>query len=216
MVRSVSGGILRGAATCFFVLSSRPGRTLRLTQLYITELINTIARQASQSGQGRYCTIKVSFALCVSVVEPEVKFPVTLMVYVPACGLPPPPPPEPPPHELNVIPSITSTANATIRPRARLCSRRQNNVATTIKRNIPAQAIIMGMCQFLVLLGQSPANGRTRPCATVVTEIIAVCVAVPLSAIMLGDTAQLDPAGPPLQLNVTLCANPPAGAIAIE
>ena len=44
----------------------------------------------------------------VSVVEPELKFPVTAMLYIPV-GVPvlAPLPPEPPPHEVSAIPANT-------------------------------------------------------------------------------------------------------------
>src|SRR5580692_2808431 len=165
----------------------------------------------------RYCTTKVSFVLWFNVVAPEVKFPVTVTVYVPACGLVPPPPlPEPPPQEVSVSPRATSAANPTTRIQARFCSRRKNCDATTISRNIAANVKIIGVCRYRASLGQPPRNGGSDPCAAVVTVTIAVCAAAPLSAIVLGDTAHADPAGPPLQLNATLCANPPAGATAIE
>jgi hypothetical protein len=163
-----------------------------------------------------YWTTRVNLAACVRVVDPEVKFPVTVTEYIPACGLVPPPPPELPPQEVSVIPRVTSAANATTRVQTRLCSRRRSNDATTIKRNKPVHTKIIGVCRYIGLLGQPLSNGKTHPRATVVTVTVAVCAAAPLSAIVLGDTAQVDPAGPPLQLNATLCANPPAGATAIE
>ena len=167
--------------------------------------------------QCRYCTTRVNFAACVRVVAPEVKFPVTVTVYVPACGLVPPLPlPEPPPQEVSINPSVTSAANPTTRIQARLCSRRKNCDATTISRNIAATVKIIGVCRYRASLGQPPRNGRSHPCAAVVTVTIAVCAAAPLSAIVLGDTAHADPAGPPLQLNATLAAELPAGATAIN
>ena len=164
-----------------------------------------------------YCTTKVNFAACVSVVDPEVKFPVTVTVYVPACGLVPPPPlPEPPPQEVSVSPRVTSAANPATRIHARFCSLRKNCDATTSSRNRAANVKIIGICRYLASLGQPPRNGRSHPCAAVVTVTMAVCGAAPLSGIVLGDTAHVDPVGPPLQLNATLAAKPPAGATAIE
>jgi hypothetical protein len=46
----------------------------------------------------------------------------------------------------------------------------------------------------------------------VVTFAVTVCEADPFSVIEDGDSEQVDWAGAPLQVNCTVCSNPPSGA----
>jgi hypothetical protein len=88
-------------------------------------------RCGERPGGARYWTIRVNFVARVSVDEPELKFPVTAMLYVPA-GVPVPPPPPPAPRHTKSAPSRNTPALPMQRP-ARTTSMARATKAPTLR-----------------------------------------------------------------------------------
>jgi hypothetical protein len=76
-------------------------------------------------------------------------------------------------------------------------------------------ATIAGIRRYPGRVCVSRSKAKNEPVAAVVTVTVAVLAVPAPTETVLGVTAHVDDAGPPLQLNATVCVNPPIGATAI-
>ena len=159
----------------------------------------------------RYWTIRVRFALSLMALDPEPKFAVTVIVYVPALvpvGPFPPPAVPPPPHDVSVKATSRMPISVNVgTPFGQLLFRivkLQVRIAIDIKKTSGR----FGRRGNSV--GESfPTGNDTIDLAAVVTVTVAVAAAGPPTATVGGETLHVVVAGAPLQLIATLPLNPP-------